>query len=198
MSLLKVHCPFGLASRITAIVNGLAECGEIEFNWPINFHCPVSHDIVFPSGLNNVELVEVNKPKWVTKFNNLNADIWQPDRQPLYQSIIEQMAGNQIDSFDKAIVCRFHRNPDITPETLFDVEGEKVFLFVDKNRQLIKEHLESKGIEVILPVTPELTNDLDRTPVDMVSFLSDWKTMLNAKEYIVFGKTSLINPIRLN
>lgn len=199
---------------MTALANAISRGGEVRFEWAVNPHCPVVHEMIFPSGIEGVEFQPV---RWrglvfTTRADGMPLHDWAntPAREAAdaaYARIMEAMDGTAMDSPPKvAIRGRFWRSPEAAPQALADAAAavaqergeERVFVFSDLHREAIETRLAGHGLSVVWASSPELHgSDLARTGGDMALYLDDWKTLLASEDIIACdGPTSTLHPAR--
>jgi hypothetical protein len=209
---LLIRCGFGIGGRVTAIANALSRHAEIRFSWKVNRFLLLTHDQVFPTGIPGVEIVTDAPAGFVTRWEDgITADNYlaagDPDRaRAAYQMILQAMTGAAMtDPPGVAVLGRFHRAPEATPDSLvrtavatcFDLGARRIFLLSDLHRTELAQALQGAGIDVIEQVSPELTEDLQRDPEGQISYFSDWKTLLSAEVIVATDSpTGILHPAR--
>lgn len=199
--MMKIHCQTGLAGRVTAIANGLALAGEIDFHWRQNEACPFPHHYFFPNGISGVTFIDEADIVWMTRMNGKTCDHYQPHVPAPYARIMEAMTGEATHKPRIAVFGRFFRHPLASPIALAHgaaahaeaIGADRVFLMADAHRATITKIIESAGIEVIQPKSAELRHDLDRSV--MRDFIDDWKTLAAAEEIVTHQQPSgMLHP----
>ena len=209
---MEVHCPEGLGNRVAAIANGLSWASAIWFSWPINQHCPIGHDKIFPYGVEGVEFFHRRTDccQEVTRFNGVSAHSWaaaNPDhRARSYAQVMESMIGIPIYPRSKvAILGRFFRNPGGCADDLAaravtwcrKINADSAFVMCDRHRDQVAAGLRAGGVVPVLPESRQLGQDLDRSPGDILSYCSDWSTILQADVVVALnGPGSALHPVR--
>ena len=204
----------GLGNRVAALANAISRGGEVTFKWAVNEHCPVGHEVVFPSGIEGVEFQTV---KWkginfTTRADGKPLNEWAntSDRvaaNTAYATIMAAMAGSTMESPPKvAIRGRFWRTPTASPQALADAAAvvaqargeDRVFVFCDLHRAVIEARLAEHQLVAVAATSKELTDsDLDRPSTDMQAYLDDWKTLLASEDIVACdGPTSTLHPAR--
>lgn len=201
-----IRCNFGIGNRVATMANALSRSEEIHFQWRINKVLPLTHEEVFPNGIEGVHFF-VDGPRGLsTRWERkIYGETWEAagDREAAnqaYNRIMEAMAGEPREAPEIAIIGRFWRFPDADCSSLAQLaarEGSKVFLLTDSRRSELTTILESLGVEVIFPIGNEMDHDLDRTPESTLTYLSDWKTASMAKVIVTHrDDTSVTYPAR--
>lgn len=193
-----VKCHTGLGGRVTAIANGLAMAGSIQFHWFANAHCPLHHREVFPNGIPNVRFVEGNGIECITIRDGKSLDRYNPQAASHYSVIMDAMAGKAWDKPKAAIVARFQRHPGASIEPLIQAAqrsfAESVYLLADSRRREISSALLRVGISSTFPKCRELPSDLSRSRCETIALLSDWKTALSASLIIAIEPSGMLHP----
>lgn len=201
-----IRCGFGIGNRVATIANALSRYPEIRFSWKVNRVLPLSHEKVFPTGIEGVEFVDAD-PGFATRWSpRIAGESWEGagDRakaNAAYAKILEAMAGDAPAAPDDvAIIARFWRFPEVDHLSLADAaadNGSTIFVLADCRRGAITQRLLDAGIQAIIPHGPELAHDLDRTPESTLAYLSDWKRASAAAAIVTHGHdTSVTYPAR--
>lgn len=211
-SLPLIRCGFGLGNRVAAMANGLSRHPDgIRFAWRINEHLPLPWLYVFPDGLPGVHM-ETDEPFGsCTRWGDRSSIEWDAaaDRalaNAAYSKIIAAMAGEAMANPPALAICgRFHRNPTAHPQDLSATAireatrlmEDRVFVFSDLHRDEISAALTAAGIQPVQPTCQPLVDDMQRSPVDLLRYLGDLKTLLAAKTIIAAdGPASALHPAR--
>lgn len=210
---MEVRCPFGLGNRVAAMANGLSRFPTIRFDWPVNDHCPVDHSAVFPSGVQGVEFSQstLSVGPEMTRFDGVDVHSWGAAGDPrkrdqAYARIMGSMVGAPTRPTPRvAILGRFHRTPAGCSSDLVDraaawcrrLPADSAFVLCDRYRDQVSATLRSSGVVPVLPESRSLDLDLDRSPEDVLSYCSDWQTLLHAVVVIALnGPASALHPVR--
>jgi hypothetical protein len=209
--MIDVTTPHGLGNRVSAMANGLSYGTNVRLGWRVNVHCPVAWRYVFPAGVPGVRIEDEIEPVFPRRLAGRMACDWDAaaDRaaaDAAYGLILASMDGEAREDAPRVALCgRFHRNPGADPADLAQraiaaaqEHGEqRVFVFSDLHRDVISSALEAAGIQAVQPLCAPLAQDLQRTAVDVVDYLSDWKTLLAAKAIVALdGPASALHPAR--
>lgn len=201
-----IRCGFGIGNRVCMIANALSHHDQIQFFWRNNPVLPLSHQEVFPKGIDGVEFLDVAKRGFASRWErNIPGESWEAagDRMAAneaYRRIMEAMAGEPREAPEIAIIGRFWRFPDADCSSIAKLtaeQGKRAFILTDSRRAEIVDLLSGMGVESILPEGKEMKDDLDRTPESLLTYLNDWKTACLAETIITHQEeTSVTYPAR--
>ena len=208
---MEINCPFGLGNRVAAIANGLSRAREIRFFWPVNHHCPVASQTLFPDGIPGVVFSNEKPPLFATRWGGMMAHCWDAaacrwEADKAYALVMRNMVGDAAEDAPLvAILGRFHRNHAGTSDVLacrawqaaLGAKTDRVFLLSDCHRDRIRGLLMAVGIDVEEAKSRPLGMDLDRTDADILAYAGDWKTVLAARVVVALdGPASALHPVR--
>jgi hypothetical protein len=108
------------------------------------------------------------------------------------------MIGEAAEPVDVAIMARFFRWPETSPQELAKEaakHGDRVFVLADSRRMELVNALTRFGVKAVLPESPTMAHDKDRSADSMRKYLRDWKRAVAAKIIITTkGASSSIFP----
>ncbi len=187
----------GLGSRVRVIAQALA-LGYDRVTWAINQHCPVEHRVIFPSGIDGLEIIDVKSSIHVDYtwrefpdgggacVRSIFAAMQLPDFAPMqlgihYRGWRFPRAGN-FDAFVPAVMDAIARYPDTID----------IAMLADSHRDDLREVL---GSRIIPCASKPLGYDLDRSPSDIRAFMLDWRRLLACSEIVSnFPRSCILWP----
>ena len=193
-----IRCGFGIGNRVATMANALSRDGSIQYSWKVNHHLPLPHSEVFPRGIPGVEFVDA-PAGFATRWSRaVSGQAWDAaqDREAAntaYRTIVSAMVMCPSDPVEVAIMARFHRFANTSPRELAllaSQHGQRAFLLVDSRRSEMAAELENLGVEVVLPNSPEMAFDKDRSKASMLQYLGDWQRALASQAIITTKELS--------
>ena len=203
-----VHCSEGLGNRVAAMANSLSRSESIEFVWMVNDHVPARWQDVFPHGIDGVTFSPGAVAWPATEWDGVSCERWDAagDRaaaDAAYGRIMAAMAGAARAGCSVALAARFHRNPAADARRLAMMAAfhapmrSPVFVFADSRRAEIRRVLDALDVGCVLPSSPALRWDLERTRSGLMAYLADWQRLLTARVIVAIdGPSSALHPAR--